>query len=116
MPRYRRPRKSGPMVRVEVPIMTNDGAGYHTENAVNGYSTHAGSVWAAVKPSWSKYWAIVHADTGYVVRRAILTADSAKVVAARMEKLWPGATWDTYLSSNQQIRTDLYYERREDGE
>ena len=113
MARFRRPRKSGPMIRVQVPVMAHEGDGYHTEHLVMGYSPYRGCVWAAVKPSWSKYWSVVHTDTGYIMRRAIKTADQAKVVVGRMDKYWRNCTWETLLEHNNQVQRDLYYTRDE---
>jgi hypothetical protein len=78
-----------------------------------GYTLYNGCVWAAVKPSWSKYWAVVHADTGYILRRAIRTADQARVVVERMEKYWANCTWETVLQYASKIERDLCYKRAE---
>lgn len=111
--RRHKPRKSGPMIRVPVVVMAHEVDGEFTENMFMGYSPYKGCVWAAVKPSWSKYWAVVHADSGYILRRAIRTADQAKVVVERMDKYWRNCSWETVLEHNTGIQSDLYYKREE---
>lgn len=111
--RYRRPRKSGSMIKVDVVVMAHEGGGEYVEHVFTGYAPYKGCVWAAVKPSWSKFWMVVHADTGYAMRRAIKTADQAKVVVERMDKYWRNCSWETVLEHMAQVQRDLYYKRDE---
>lgn len=111
--RFRKPRKSGPMIKVNVVVMAHEGGGEYVEHMFTGYAPYKGCVWAAVKPSWSKFWMVVHADTGYAMRRAIKTADQAKVVVERMDKYWRNCSWETVLEHMAQVQRDLYYKRDE---
>jgi hypothetical protein len=115
MPTYRRrkPRESGSMIRANVVVMRHEGNGEYIEHVFTGYTLYNGCVWAAVKPSWSKYWTVVHADTGYTLRRSIRTADKAKVVVERMEKYWANCTWETVLEHMSTVQHDLFYTRDE---
>jgi len=101
------------MIRVDVVIMAHAGGGEYSEHLATGYTPYRGCVWAAAKPDWSNYWSVIHVDTGYILRKAIKSADQAKVVVERMDKYWRGASWETVILHQSEIQSDLYYKRDE---